>query len=314
VRDDLVATLTACLRRFATDHDAGVLWEGDVPQAADRLLQVIMSTEGPVDLEATQVLAWLHWHRFSAADDAGDNTTASAELDRSLFLFAQVYAIDPAFLPDPFADMVSPDTKRLDAELGRRQEAAMAAVTTHHRTGPADALDTAIELFADLIQHCPEDHPSRATYDSSLAGCLLVRFQITNQRTDLDKSIMLSRSAAIQQYPGDTDYPRRASVLANALFIHRQMTGALADLTDGIAAAEAASTDRPGVAIPQEAMLRVRLASAYHQRLRQLHDQHDLDAAVMAAQEALVAPNLDREFLPSDIACCKSHRGREHES
>jgi len=50
----------------------------------------------------------------------------------------------------------------------------MAAVTTHHRTGSAEALDTAIELFADLVQHCPEDHPSRAMYESNLAGCLLV--------------------------------------------------------------------------------------------------------------------------------------------
>jgi len=58
--------------------------------------------------------------------------------------------------------------------VGRRQEAAMAAVTTHHRTGSAEALDTAIELFADLVQHCPEDHPSRAMYESNLAGCLLV--------------------------------------------------------------------------------------------------------------------------------------------
>lgn len=298
MRDDLVATLTACLRRFGTDHDAGVLWEGDVTQAADRLFQLNVSTGEPVDLEATQVLGWLYWHRFSAADDAGDNDTAAAELDRSLFLFAQVYAIDPALLPGPIADMVNPDARRLDAELGRRQEAAMVAVTTHHRTGSADALDAAIELFADLIQHCPEDHPSRAMYDSNLAGCLLVRFQVTNQRADLDKSIMLSRSAAIQQYPADTDYPRRVSVLANALLIRHQTTGALADLTDGIAAAEAALTNRPSVAIPQEAMLRVRLASAFHQRFRQLHDKHDLDAAVMAAQEALAAPDLDRELLP----------------
>ncbi len=166
--------------------------------------------------------------------------------------------------------MVNPDIMRLDTELGRRQEAAMAAVTTHHRTGSAEALDTAIELFSDLVQHCLEDHPSPAMYESNLAGCLLIRFQITNQQADLDKSIMLSRSAVVQRYAGDTDYPRRASVLANALLIRHQTTSALTDLTDGIAAAEAALTNRPGVAIPQEAMLRVRLTSAYHQRFRQL--------------------------------------------
>ncbi len=92
VRDDLVAALTACLGRYATGHDAGVLWDGDVTQAADRLFQLIVSAGEQVDLEAIQVLAWLHWHRFSAAD----NSTAATELDRSLFLFAQVFAIDPA--------------------------------------------------------------------------------------------------------------------------------------------------------------------------------------------------------------------------
>jgi hypothetical protein len=52
-------------------------------------------------------------------------------------------------------------------------------------------LDTAISLFREALNQRPPPHPLRSDSLKDLAGALVTRFSLTNQRQDLDQAIQM---------------------------------------------------------------------------------------------------------------------------
>jgi hypothetical protein len=68
---------------------------------------------------------------------------------------------------------------------------AMSVLEECNAAVPLSDLDTAISLFQETLDRRPAPHPLRSDSLKDLAGALVARFSLTNQRQDLDQAAIL---------------------------------------------------------------------------------------------------------------------------
>jgi hypothetical protein len=65
---------------------------------------------------------------------------------------------------------------------------------------PLSSLDTAVYLFNESLDRRPAPHTFRSDSLKDLAGALLVRFSLTNQRQDLNQAISMCQEVIREMY------------------------------------------------------------------------------------------------------------------
>jgi len=67
-------------------------------------------------------------------------------------------------------------------------------------TTPLSDLNTAIYLFHDVLNRRPAPHPLRSASLKDLVRALMTRFNVTNQRQDLDQAILWLVEVVCERY------------------------------------------------------------------------------------------------------------------
>jgi CHAT domain len=198
--------------------EAAQLWEAAQSEAG-----------GGTPLDVFSVVAWLHWCRYVALP-AGDDQD---DYHRAIGLFAALFKVDPARVPEPLHTLLAADPSPADGpDQWARQ--AVALLKRAMAVDDPTALDQAIDLLRRTVAATRPDHPNRAGRLSNLGGALQIRFGGTGVPADLDEAIDSARKAAAATPPDD---PNRAAILSNlnsALRAHFGRTGAVADLDEAI--------------------------------------------------------------------------------
>lgn len=153
---------------------------------------------------------------------------------------------------------------------------------------PADveAAVTAARGAAEAGQQDSSGDGTAAESLSNLALCLLLRFETTSSRGDLDEAVEVGRQAAVAA--AALDRPRYLSNYGGYLLRRFQRLGELADLSADIDACQAAVNEVPATAADRAKYLG-NLADALSARFQRKGDAEDLDRAVAAARAAVAA-------------------------
>ncbi|KIM75665.1 hypothetical protein PILCRDRAFT_13440 [Piloderma croceum F 1598] len=96
------------------------------------------------------------------------------------------HKISSSSVKDPLVHMSEQNDTTYSEEPARLYDFAMSVLEECNAAVPLSDLDTAISLFQETLDRRPAPHPLRSDSLKDLAGALVARFSLTNQRQDLD--------------------------------------------------------------------------------------------------------------------------------
>ena len=279
MRDRLFAALTRRVRAFEQGAYRAVLDPRALVDASN-LMRRTADADGLVPFEVVHLVAWLHWCRYLALPDDGDDLD---DLQAAIELFTEIAGIDPQMVPEPVRRYIFGDGDGDDA--GNQASYAVDLLRRAMQYDDFAALNRAIELLTAAITATPDDHPYRADRLSNLGFALSVRFDRTGVKADLDEAISVSRQAVAatpDDHPGLAGFLSR---LGGALRARFERAGAKADLDEAVSASRQAVT--VAADHPDRAGYLHNLGLALQTRFRCAGDGADLDEAVSVSRQAV---------------------------
>jgi hypothetical protein len=139
-RDELLQAVLARVRPIMSTGDAAAALHPDAAAEASALAAVIGEARDP---DAWFALGWLHWYRFRAAPEGGDE----ADLDRAVQNFL------PFFLGDTSAVLPRGLMPRLLDRARKMASAALGSVTESYH---ADRANAAVAAWQRIVQAIPD--------------------------------------------------------------------------------------------------------------------------------------------------------------
>ena len=182
--------------------EARELWSAAVGQ----------SPAGAVPFKVVNALAWLHWCRYYALPEGEDRD----ELQVATALFAHLYRIDPALVPEELREVFAAGSDHAmqdgvgipalfpSSYVGQRYPSVRTRAVAdgpdwwEHRAAALlrdagdepsqESLDEIVDLLRQAYAEYPDDSAERKRCGSSLAAVLRRRFELTGERDDLDEA------------------------------------------------------------------------------------------------------------------------------
>ena len=280
--DLLIDRVLVCVRSAERDGDGAAVLSADALEAADDLRSAAAATEPDAGTAArvNAALGALHWARYraGAAEQDGDLSTA-------LDLFEPLLTVRPDLVPVPVRRALvaasAPETDDLDEKL----QYAVLLLSIARMIDEPDLLDDAVYRFRAVLQQQIRD-PVRGPVLSDLALALVLRFQRSDGRADLDEAVEAGRRAATLLPERVPEPVTTLSNLGAALRLRFERYGEPEDLVDAVVigrrAVDAAGLDDAGTA-------RFNLSATLQLRFHASADRADLDLAVEEGRRALLA-------------------------
>ena len=280
--DLLIDRVLVRVRSAERDGDGAAVLSADALEAADDLRSAATATEPDAGTAArvNAALGALHWARYraGAAEQDGDLSTA-------LDLFEPLLTVRPDLVPVPVRRALvaasAPETDDLDENL----QYAVLLLSIARMIDEPDLLDDAVYRFRAVLQQQIRD-PVRGPVLSDLALALVLRFQRSDGRADLDEAVEAGRRAATLLPERVPELVTTLSNLGAALRLRFERYGEPEDLVDAVVigrrAVDAAGLDDAGTA-------RFNLSATLQLRFHASGDRADLDLAVEEGRRALLA-------------------------
>jgi tetratricopeptide (TPR) repeat protein len=189
----------------------------------------------------------------------------------------------------------------------------VALQTLYEETGDLDALDEAIEIFQQAVDHTPPEHANWFKYQHDLTSALMRLAQRNGDLSAIDEAIQTWQEAVDGTPDRHPTKPGRLSALATTRFMRFQSDPAdLSPLDAGIRnLRDALRLSPPGHA--QRAMLLTNLGALLLSRFEQTGERDVLDEAVRVSRDATTAAppeHADRGRHLSNLGVALVHQAR----
>jgi tetratricopeptide (TPR) repeat protein len=283
------------------------------------------SLDGSLPFDVVITIAGLHFFRYAALSVGRDRD----DLQVALVLFAHVYRVDPERVPEHLRRLeVSDDNDELviPENVGEVQDRlGLPAIYSQSyssrsypgsfpgpsiRHGPdwwtreaavllsraqtdedPEAVDRAVSLLRQAVQHTPAGHADYAERLSDLSDALRIQFERTRRPDHLDEAVEYGR-AAVAATPQD-DHQRAAilnhlGTVLGMRFRNRSNLVDLADIDDAIDICREAVEVVPA-RHPDRVLFLANLGNALGNRIGQTHNLTDLDEYIAVYRGAAEA-------------------------
>ncbi len=323
---DLQERVAAYTRGDCTDSTLVLADEAEANARALWRAARSASLDGSMPFYVVGLLALLHYFRYAALPLGQDRN----DLQAALVLFAHVYRVEPERVPNHLLEMrLSDDNDKpvIPENVGEvpdafgmpawvsgsysswsypssydymvsygpdwwTREATVLLARTPTDEDP-EAVERAISLLRQAVQHTPADHADYAERLSDLRDALRIQFERTGRPEHLDEAVEYGR-AAVAATPQD-DY-QRAAILNNlgaVLGTRFYRSRSRADLDEAITIYREAVEVVPASHSDRLTFL-VNLGNALGNRIDQTDDQTDLDEYITIYRRAAEAAPPDR--------------------
>ncbi len=166
------------------------------------------------------------------------------------------------------------------------------------RTGNAEDLGEAIDLYRRAVASTPDDHPDRAELLMALGSTLTNRFELDGDIKDLEEAIVMTQRS-VEATPQGSDQIARMSVLANKLNLLYQRKGGIEDLEEAISIPQRL-VDLATADDPNRATFLNNLGNRLERRYIALGKSQDLEDAIQSLQQAV---DLLADDDPGRVVC-----------
>ncbi|MFD3431301.1 CHAT domain-containing protein [Nocardia fluminea] len=208
--NELIRALEERVRAFTENGDAAVVLDETALVQAQQLaalLRIPVEDSRPGHTEALTVLGWLYWYRHQALPRGH----GGSDLDTCLALFSRLFAMTPELVPDQVTKRLTQINSLPDATAQARHQ-GIVLVNGYERSGNLDQLDAAIDLFQQVVDTTPGDHPNRAMHLANLGYTLQTRYERTGRSHDLDQAVTVG-NLLVDALP--TSHPARVAYLSD---------------------------------------------------------------------------------------------------
>jgi len=278
---DLLDAVTRRMEVYGQTRDPDVVLSAGALTECDALVLLV---DHPVDeseeeleafLEALSAVAWFHWARYVASDEADRPALLAA-----MALFRMLYQIDPEAVPPELAEQFS--TEEMPLRPMNVLWEAMASEIIEQAIAEQDAsgADEAVFLLERALAGLPAGHDDRPRYLVNLATACQLRANGGRDPADARRAIALVDEALVATDHDADVYPARAALRA-------ALRKLLFELTDDVAALNAAVEEYRAVVdrIPDDHVDRVAHLSNLADAGRLLHE---VTGDPLVADEGLV--------------------------
>lgn len=334
--DSLLADLQERIATYSREDNADpTLVLADEAEANARALWLAaqsVSLDGSMPFYVVALLALLHYFRYAALPLGQDRN----DLQAALVLFAHVYRVEPERVPNHLLEMrlsddndepVIPDNVgRVPDNFGmpaiysgsysswsypssydykvsygpdwwtREADVLLARTPTD---GDPEAVDRAVSLLRQAVQHTPANHADYAERLSNLRDALRVQFEWTGEPDHLDEAVEYGRAAVAATPRNDHQRVGILNNLGALLGMRFQQSGNLADINDAITIFRRAVEAVPA-GHPDRVPFLANLGNALGSRIDRTDNPTDWDDYIVAyrsAAEAAPADHPDRSRI-----------------
>ncbi|MCF6391180.1 hypothetical protein L2K20_29865 [Mycobacterium sp. MBM] len=164
------------------------------------------------------------------------------------------------------------------------------------RTANVDDLTWACHAADIALAETPADHPSRPTRHTTLATCLLTRYETTGHSASLDEAVRHGKLAL--RTANHSQVAVAATNLGNALLTRYELRHAAADIADAVHAAQRGVDTTPALSLFRRAR-QSNLGNALRAYSNAHSDRDALRAAVIAGRRSVA---IDQSAIPAIAA------------
>jgi tetratricopeptide (TPR) repeat protein len=164
------------------------------------------------------------------------------------------------------------------------------------RTANVDDLTWACQAADIALAETPAGHPSRPTRHTTLATCLLTRYETTGQSASLDEAVRHGKLAV--RTANHSQVAVAATTLGNALLTRYELRHAATDIADAVHAAQRGVDSTPALS-PFQRARQSNLGNALRAYANTHGDRDALRAAVIAGRRSVA---IDTSAVPAIAA------------